>query len=391
VASAVATTSFDRVSALKEELRLHHVEGKKAEAAQLAQKLAGSAANEPFIQGPLQEELSALDATVTNISLDKAVNFSTGRKTEIYCEGQGLVEMSGEHNDGSTSHIVLVRSNRTMIAGSYSQIESGDWTYDFSDSYRSPSLSEFVVVSGTPTSYNLKEIRNKPNGKADSGEFTANWTKNRMSSLSHSSGEVSEPISMYMALDFQEWGNRDLGYKIKFEPGSKDSQETSEHTINKEIVLNSERTVGDFISSLEVKDSSGQTHEYKSCYPVKYQITLKKIEDQQLVVDGKVNKESIKRTLKKNRKQLRKCTDPLLETDDTLKGSVTVSWGINDKGRVTDARPVARNLRGNNDDADFENREQMIECITEKIKTWRFPAAPKGQEVHVTSPFIVRE
>ena len=165
VGTAAATTSFDRVNALKEELRLHHVDGKKSEAALVASNLALGADNEPYVSGPLQEELAALDATLTNTSLDKAINFITGKKAESYCEGQGMVEMSGAHNDGSTSHIALVRSNRLMSGGSYSQVESGDWTYDFSDSYRHPSSSDVLMVASGPTSYNMKEVQQQSQWK----------------------------------------------------------------------------------------------------------------------------------------------------------------------------------------------------------------------------------
>ena len=55
VASAAATTSFDRVNALKEELKLHHVDGKKAEATLVASNLALGGENEPY--GPHNEDI----------------------------------------------------------------------------------------------------------------------------------------------------------------------------------------------------------------------------------------------------------------------------------------------------------------------------------------------
>ena len=388
VASAAATTSFDRVNALKEELKLHHVDGKKAEATLVASNLALGGENEPYVSGPLQEELAALDATVTNTSLDKAINFLTGKKVETYCEGQGMVEMSGSHNDGSTSHLALVRSNRLMSNNSFSQVDSGDWTYDFTDSYRHPSNSDLLMVTGGANSYHLKEVRNNANGKEDTGDYSATWSTGKMNQSVRTQGEVLEPIPMFMALDFQLWGNNDLGYKIKFEPGFKDAQETTERTATKNIVLQSERSVGEVIPLVQVVDSSNETHEYKNCYQVTYQIKVKKIEDRQLVIDGKVNKEMVQRSIRRNRSQVRACYEKALDIDPTLKGSVTFSWDINDKGKVAEPKMASRSLTG---DGELEDREAMIQCITDRIKNWKFPSAPKGQEVHVSYPFTFRE
>lgn len=388
VATAVATTSYDRVNALKQELKLHNVDGKKEEAAKLAAELAKNPANEPFVQGPLQEELAALDASVSNTSLEKALNFVTGGKTEIYCEGKGLVELKGEHNDKTTSHIVLVRSNRVLTPRSFSQVESGDFAYEFSNSYRGPSISEFVIISGSPTSYHLKEVRSKTNGKTDTGEFSANWGGKKMSNSGSSSGEVLEPIPMYMAYDFHSWGNRDLGYKLKFEPGFSDTQESTERTTTKDIVLFSERSVGEAIPEYEVKDSKGEAQKFNNCFPVKYRITYKQIIDRQLVVAGKVNKEAVGRVIRKNRKQLRSCYDDALEVDSSLKGSVTLGWTINDKGRVVDPKAMSRSLTGN---GDLQVRETMIQCLVDRVKTWRFLKAPQGEDVTVSYPFTFSE
>jgi hypothetical protein len=385
-ASAVATTSFDRVTALKDVLELRHVDGKKDEAAALATKLAANSNNEPFVQGPLQEELAGLDASVSDTSLEKSVNFITGKKTELYCEGQGLVEMSGEHNDGSTSHLVLVRTNRVLLPGSYSQVESGDWAYELSDSYRRPAVSELIMVGGGANSYNLKELRTKTNGKTDSGEFSANWSGNKITSRARSVGEGPEPMGNYMAMDFHLWGNNDLGYKVKFEPGFRDSHESSQATATKEIILSSDRTVGELMPEAQVTDSKGEVHSFKNCYPVKYQITMKKIEDKQLVVDGVVNKESVRKVLKKNRKQIRTCFDQALDEDSTLKGSVTMSWDVNDQGKVTETKATSRSLTGGDN---YEVREEMIQCMGNQIKKWKFPAAPKGHQVHISYPFTL--
>jgi len=378
------------VNALKEELRLHHVDGKKSDAALVASNLALGADNEPYVSGPLQEELAALDATLTNTSLDKAINFITGKKTETYCEGQGMVEMAGAHNDGSTSHIALIRSNRLMSGDSYSQVESGDWTYDFTDSYRHPSSSDVLMVASGPTSYNMKEVRNNPNGKSDVGEFQASWSTGKMLVNNHTqSGDATpEPIPMYMALDYQLWGNSDLGYKLKFEPGFHDTQESTERTSTKNIVLLSDRTVGDKIDSVQVTDSNNETHDYKNCYVVTYNIKVKKIEDRQLVIDGKVNKELVQRAIRKNRGQVRSCYDKALDIDPTLRGSVTFAWDISDKGHVEEPKMASRSLTG---DGELASRDAMIECITDKIKNWKFPSAPKGQDVHVSYPFTFRD
>ena len=72
-----------------------------------------------------------------------------------------------------------------------------------------------------------------------------------VSNHTQSGDATPEPIPMYMALDYQLWGNSDLGYKLKFEPGFHDTQESTERTSTKNIVLLSERNVGDKIESVQ--------------------------------------------------------------------------------------------------------------------------------------------
>ena len=387
VATAVAATSFDRANVLKDELKLHHVDGKKDEAAQLATKLASSGNNEPFVQGALKEELRGLDSQTTTSTLDKDVKFLTGTKTETYCENQGLVEMSGEHKDGSTSHLVLTRSNRKLLPGTFSQMVSGDWAYELTDSYRRPSVSELWMVTGSPSSFHVKEVRNKPSGRADSGEFSASWTGKKMSSSFGSQGDGVEPVH-YMSLDFQLWGNTDLGYKIDFTPGDVTKDESGTTTSTKTIFIESTRTVGELLPQYKTKDSQGTEHEYKNCYPVKYQIALKRLEDRQLEVDGKINVDRVRRTIKKNKGLALACYQKTKEVDPTLSGTVTLTWDIGDDGVATNVRQSGRSLNG---DGDFDIRDDMITCLIESVKTWKFPVAAESTVARVSYPFTFKK
>lgn len=388
VASAVAATSFDRANTLKEGLKLHHVDGKKEEAAQLAIKLAQIPNNEPFIQGALQEELRSLDNPTLSSNLDKDLKFVTGSKTEIYCEGKGLVEMSGEHGDGSTSHLVLLRSNRKLLSGSYSQIESGDWTYELTNSYRRPSVSEFWMLGGTTSSYHIKEVRNKQNGKADSGDFSANWSGTKSSNNFTAKGEGAEPMHSYMALDFQIWGNPDLGYRTKFEPDSQFTSEQTYTTSTKLVTIKSERTTGAPIAESSIKDSQGVSHLYRNCFPVKYQISLKSIKNRELEVEGKIKVDRVKKVIRTNRYQALSCMAKARIVDPTLHGDVTVAWDINDSGEATNVRPGGRNLMGNG--GGFNIRDELVQCLVDSVKSWRFPMAAEGTTAHVSYPFTFK-
>lgn len=384
VASAIGATSFDRANALKEELKLNHVDGNKEAATRLATKLAQASGTEPFIQGALQEELRGLDTPVMNKNFEQAVKFVTGTKTEFYCAGQGLVEMSGEHDDGSTSHLVLTRSNRKMVNNSYSQIEAGDWAYELTNSYRRPTLSELWLVTSSPSSYHVKESRSKSDGKSDTAEYAASWSKNHQTNSFGSQGGGPEPLPVYMAIDFHVWGNTDMGYRIKFEPGATDSRFTGVHGAAREIELNSERTVGELLLTHKVKDSQGVEREYKNCFPVRYKITLHKLSERQLTVEGKINKDGIRRTIKKGRDQALACYRTAKEVDPTLHGTVTLGWELGDDGVPENVRSVSRSLVGNEK---YPVRDEMIQCLIERVKTWKFPPAAEGQTARVTYPF----
>jgi hypothetical protein len=388
VGTAVAATSFDRANVLKDELKLHHVDGKKDEAARLATKLASTGNNEPFVQGALQEELRGLDTDVTTSSLDKEVKFLTGSKTEMYCEGQGLVEMTGEHKDGSTSHLVLVRSNRKLLPDTYSDVESGDWTYELTDSYRRPSISELWMITGSPSSFHVKEVRNRPNGKADSGDFSSSWTPTKTSASFGSQGEGAEPVHTYMALDFHLWGNTDLGYKIKFEPGTEQSQEWSYTGSTKNIHIESVRTVGEKLALYKVKDSQSTEHEFKSCFPVTYQISLKKLEDRQLEVEGKINLKRVRSVIKSNRQLALDCYSKARELDSTISGTVTLAWEVGDDGGTTNVKQSGRSLTG---DGNFSARDEMIQCLVDSVKTWKFPMAAEGTTAKIAYPFTFKK
>ncbi len=383
VINSVAATSFDRANTLKEELRLNHVDGKKEEAIRLAAQLAQAPIDEPFIQATLQDELRGLDAKVTEASMDKAIKFITGRKRELYCADQGLVEMTAEHNDGSSSRLVLIRSNRKMKAGSYALIEDGDWAFELSNSYRRPSISELWMLDATPSSFHVKEVRNRANGNPDTGEFISSWTNHRQSTNFGSQSEGHEPLPVHMAADYQLWGNSDMGFKINFQPGYKDTQEDHVTGPAKDFHLKSERIVGELVPKVTIKDSAGTARDYRNCYPVKYQISLKQLVDRQLEVDGKMSQDAILKVIKKNRKPIRACYNKALRTVPNLRGTITVKWDIWG-GSTMNVRSSGRSLYG---DGAFAARNEMNECILESVRSWKFPVTPDNEVTHVSYPF----
>lgn len=292
--------------------------------------------------------------------------------------------MIGEHNDGSTSHLVLTRSNRKLASGSFSQIESGDWAYELTNSFRSPSISEFWMIHGSPKSYQIKEVRNNSNAKTDTGEYSASWQGNHTTHSFSTRGDGAEPMHMYMAMEYHAWGNNDLGYRINFTQGNRSTAETSYPTSTKIIVVSSERTVGPHVSQIKVKDSQGVEHDYKNCYSVNYEIRLQQVEDRQLEVEGKINKKNVLKVIEKNRPQLLSCFKKARSSDPTLAGSVTINWDINDLGYATSVKAGGRSLTGNDD---FNIRDEMVSCLIDAAGKWSFPPAAMGTIAHISFPF----
>lgn len=273
---SVASPTYEEMQTFHEIQRLKHVAGREREARELARTLLAKMGKSSELKPELHMLLHELEKGNPQFDLEKAVKYATGTKQEIYCKGVGLVEMTGRHNDGSTSHVVLTKWTRAFHpSGDYSQMKSGTWVYEMSNTHRKATSSDLWITSETTTNWKVSELRENTDGRADRGTWICSLegTRNSTCSLS-TNGQVKEPLPMFMALDYHLWGNRDLGYRIQFEPGFTDVHDAREVGAKKDILLKAVRTVGTAIPVHGYKDSAGKSYEHKDCYPVDYKITL---------------------------------------------------------------------------------------------------------------------
>ncbi len=206
--------------------------------------------------------------------LTKAIKFVTGRKEEIFCKNIGLVYAHYFHNDGTESQLILTESKRKLEKGSYSVITEGSWKYQLDTEYRKPIESDLWINDGDSTSYDIREARK--NG--DKGSWKQYFKPGSNYGSNSTSGDVKEPLPMYMAFDFQVWGTPDAGYGIDFKVGATDKTTAGENTfVNGRLFLASERVVKKKIQNFQKKDFNNQLHKYNDCFQVNTKIQLASI------------------------------------------------------------------------------------------------------------------
>jgi len=93
--------------------------------------------------------------------------------------------------------------------------------------------------------------------------------------------------------------------------------------------------------------------------------------------EGTIDKDAIRRVVLENMRQIKACYDRALNKDPALHGKIVMSWVLNDKGRVTSANVSSTTM----------NSSEVEQCMISRLKTWQFPATPKGQEADITYPF----
>jgi hypothetical protein len=125
----------------------------------------------------------------------------------------------------------------------------------------------------------VTETRQRPDKKWDKGVFIASWTDGKFSSSYSTNGDVSEPSPMFLATDFQLWGNADLAYLLTFKLGHEGHSHNHDRAAGKGVDLKSSRKVNEHFATYATTDSKGQTHNYKDCFRVDYKIELDKVEE----------------------------------------------------------------------------------------------------------------
>jgi hypothetical protein len=98
------------------------------------------------------------------------------------------------------------------------------------------------------------------------------------------------------------------------------------------------------------------------------------------VVVGALDKDIIRRIVKEHEAHVRYCYEKSLQTRPGLEGKVTVRWVIAANGHVQVASADESTLH----DVDAER------CLTQKVRTWVFPAPRGGGVVVVNYPFVFK-
>ena len=276
IIEAKAQENLDDMLMLYELQRYIYVENNIIKARKVASELISRVANTNEIHKiitPLIQKISAVSKEP-----DESIHYATGVKDEIYCKNVGLVYLQAQHNNETTSEVHLINSNRELN-GSYSIVLSGDWVYELITSYRKPIRSESWIVKGTPKSYSISEVRQNKNGDFDEGIWKTSWDSDGAYSLETKlKGETEEPTPMHMANSYNNWGTYDMGFKIHFKVGYKDSISGRCNGLISTIQQKTQRSVDEWLNQFNYTDSSGKKHTYSDCFKVHSIIELDKLE-----------------------------------------------------------------------------------------------------------------
>ena len=95
---------------------------------------------------------------------------------------------------------------------------------------------------------------------------------------------------------------------------------------------------------------------------------------------GSLDKELIRRVVNQHKAQIRYCYEKELVRQPGLFGKVAVVWTIKADGYVREASVKSTSM---------DNKE-VGRCITQKIRTWKFPKPKGGGIVIVNYPFVLK-
>jgi hypothetical protein len=98
------------------------------------------------------------------------------------------------------------------------------------------------------------------------------------------------------------------------------------------------------------------------------------------IIMGSLSMEIIRRVIRSHRDQIKYCYSKELTRFPNLSGKVSVKFTISPKGYVTQATVSQTTLRN----------ASVERCITQKIRTWKFPEPKGGGIVIVNYPFILQ-
>jgi FHA domain-containing protein len=98
------------------------------------------------------------------------------------------------------------------------------------------------------------------------------------------------------------------------------------------------------------------------------------------IIMGSLSMEIIRRVIRSHRDQIKYCYSKELTRHPNLRGKVSIKFTISPKGFVTQATVSATSLKNST----------VERCMTQKIRTWKFPEPKGGGIVIVNYPFILK-
>jgi hypothetical protein len=98
------------------------------------------------------------------------------------------------------------------------------------------------------------------------------------------------------------------------------------------------------------------------------------------VVFGSLDKEVIRRIIRRNLSQVRYCYEKELIENPRIQGKISVYFVIGGNGRVSTSKIKQTTMKN----------ERVENCLVRRIRFWHFPAPLGGGVVHVSYPFIFK-
>jgi hypothetical protein len=101
----------------------------------------------------------------------------------------------------------------------------------------------------------------------------------------------------------------------------------------------------------------------------------------EVISGGGLSNENIFAVIRRNQGQIRFCYEQGLQSDPKLKGTVKTNFTINSNGQVASVSIAGTTL----------NSKIVEDCISLRIKSWKFPLPQGGQAVTINVPFTLNK
>ncbi len=106
------------------------------------------------------------------------------------------------------------------------------------------------------------------------------------------------------------------------------------------------------------------------------------IESDDAMITGSLDKEAIRRVIRRNIAQIKYCYESQLQTKPELSGKVAVRFLILPSGDVQTASVAPGSTLTD---------ARVCECIVSRVRSWKFPSPKGGGSVMVTYPFVLKQ